>query len=202
MFEGIRKRGLHPVTAEMDLFLVQYSNGMQIARGKPPLGSFALFPGLGKHLPKVLRVLPPPTSDGVYDISPCLALTAVASCIKTPAPEDRIAAFLDCLYPVDKLNATQLDLVHSFAEDVFGKGYYSMLQKAGIRYMKRDRYSGAYKVIRDGKSYWFRIDFERSRNLRRLVSSERSRSPRRQGESRSSTHSQDLADTSDGNDAQ
>ena len=109
MFEGIRKRGLHPVTAELDLFLVQHSNGMQIARGKPPLGSFALFPGLGKHLPKVLRVLPPPTSDGVYDISPCLALTAVASCIKTSAPEDRIAAFLDCLYPVDKLNATQLD---------------------------------------------------------------------------------------------
>ena len=153
----------------MDLFLVHQPNGMQIARGKPPLGSFAVFPGLGKHLPKVLRVLPPPTSDGVYDISPCLALTAVATCIKTPAPEDRIAAFLDCLYPVDKLNATQLDVVDSFAQGVFGNGYYSMLQKAGVRYMKQDKYNGAYKVIRGGKSYWFRIDFERSQNLRRMV---------------------------------
>ena len=158
----------------MDLFLVHQPNGMQIARGKPPLGSLAVFPGLGKHLPKVLRVLPPPTSEGVYDISPCLALTAVASCNKTPAPEDRIAAFLDCLYPVDKLNATQLDVVDSFAQDVFGNGYYSMLQKAGVRYMKQDKYNGAYKVIRGGKSYWFRIDFERSQNLRWMVNGGRS----------------------------
>ena len=192
------------MTAQMDLFLVHHPSGIQIARGKAPLGSFAVFPGLGKHLPKVLRILPPPTSEGVYDISPCLALTAVASCIETPAPEDRKSAFLDCLCPVDKLNATQLDVVDSFAQDVFGKGYYSMLQKAGVRYMKQDKYNGAYKVIRGGKSYWFRIDFERSQNLRRLVNAERSHSPRRQGlESRPSTNSQGIfSDTSDGNDAQ
>ena len=91
----------------MDLFLVHQPNGMQIARGKPPLGSFAVFPGLGSQLPKVLRLLPRPTSEGLYDVSPCLALTAVGGCIKTPAPEDHIAAFVDCLYAVDKLNALQ-----------------------------------------------------------------------------------------------
>ena len=147
---------------------MQHPNGIQIARGKAPLGSFAVFPGLGKHLPKLLRVLPPPTSEGVYDISPCLALTAVGSCIKTPAPEDRIAAFLDSLYAVDKLNAVHPSCVSSFARDVFGGDYHSMLSKAGVRLMKKDKYDHAFKLVRGGKSSWIAIDVDKSWNLRRL----------------------------------
>ena len=156
------------MTAEMDLFLVQHPNGIQIARGKPPLGSFAVFPGLGNQLPKVLRLLPRPTPEGVYDISPCLALTAVGSCIKTPAPEDRIVAFVDCLYAVDKLNAVHPSCVSSFARDVFGSDYHSMLSKAGLRLMKKDKNDHAFKLARGGKSSWIAIDSVKSSNLRRL----------------------------------
>ena len=162
------------MTAEMDLFLVQHPNGIQIGHGQVPLGSFAVFPGLGKQLPKVLRVLPPPTPEGVYDISPCLALTAVGSCIRALAPEDHIAAFLDCLYPVDKLNAAHPRCVSGFAREVFGSDYCSILAKAGVHYVKKDKYNHAFKLIRGGKSYWFRIDFERSQNLRRMVNGGRS----------------------------
>ena len=152
----------------MDLFLVQHPNGIQIARGKAPLGSFAVFPGWGSQLPKALRPLPRPTPEGVYDISPCLALTAVGSCIKTPAPEDHIAAFVDCLYAVDKLNAVHPSRVSSFARDVFGSDYDSMLSKAGVRLMKKDKYDYAFKLVRGGKSSWVAIDFVKSSNLRRL----------------------------------
>ena len=152
----------------MDLFLVHQPNGMQIARGKPPLGSFAVFPGLGSQLPKVLRLLPRPTSEGLYDVSPCLALTAAGSCLKAPAPEDHIAAFVDCLYAVDKLNAVHPSCISGFARDVFGSDYYSMLSKAGVRLMKKDKYDHAFKLVRDGKSSWVAIDFVKSCNLRRL----------------------------------
>ena len=152
----------------MDLFLVQHPSGIQIARGQAPLGSVAVFPGLGKHLPRVLRLLPRPTSEGVYDISPCLALTAVGSCLKTPAPEDHIAAFVDCLYAVDKLNAVHPSCISCFARDVFGSDYYSMLSKAGVRLMKKDKYDHAFKLVRGGKSSWVAIDFVKSCNLRRV----------------------------------
>ena len=152
----------------MDLFLVHQPNGMQIARGKPPLGSFAVFPGLGSQLPKVLRLLPRPTSEGLYDVSPCLALTAVGGCIKTPAPEDHIAAFVDCLYAVDKLNAVHPSCVSSFARDVLGSDYHSMLSKAGVRLMKKDKCDHGFKLVRGGKSSWIAIDFAKSSNLRRL----------------------------------
>ena len=147
---------------------MQHPSGIQIARGKAPLGSFAVFPGLGSQLAKVLRLLPRPTSEGVYDISPCLALTAVGSCMKTPAPEDRIAAFLDSLYAVDKLNAVHPSCVSSFARDVFGCDYDTMLSKAGVRLMKKDKNDHAFKLVRGGKSSWVAIDFVKSWNLRRL----------------------------------
>jgi hypothetical protein len=153
---------------KMDLFLVQHPNGMQIARGQAPLGAIAVFPGLGKHMPKVLRLLPRPVCDGVYDVSPCLALTAVGSCMSPPAPEDRIAAFLDCLYPVDKLNVAPTSCVSGLARDVFGSDYRSMLSKAGVRLMKKDKYDDAFKMLRGGKSSWIAIDVDKSWNLRRL----------------------------------
>jgi hypothetical protein len=152
----------------MDLFLATHPSGIQIGRGQAPLGSVAVFPGLGKQLPKVLRVLPPPTPEGVYDISPCLALMAVGSCIKTPTPEGHIAAFLDCLYPVDKLNAAYPSCVSSLARDVFGIDYHSLLSKAGVRLMKKDKCDHAFKLVRGGKSSWVAIDFVKSSNLRRL----------------------------------
>ena len=147
---------------------MQHPNGIQIARGQAPLASFAVFPGLGKQLTKVLRLLPRPTSEGLYDVSPCLALTAVGGCIKTPAPEDHIAAFVDCLYAVDKLNAVHPSCISGFARDVFGSDYYSMLSKAGVRLMKKDKYDHAFKLVRGGKLSWIAIDFVKSSNLRRL----------------------------------
>ena len=152
----------------MDLFLAAHPNGIQIGRGQAPLGSVAVFPGLGNHLPKVLRLLPSPVSEGVHDISLCLALTAVGSCIKMPAPEDRTAAFLDCLYPVDKLNTTPPSCVSGLARDVFGSDYRSMLSKAGVRLMKKDKCDDAFKMLRGGKSSWVAIDIDKSWNLRRL----------------------------------
>ena len=160
-------KGPYPII-KMDLFLVQHPNGMQIARGQPPLGSFAVFPGMGQHLPKVLRLLPRPVCDRVYDVSPCLALTAVGSCMSPPVPEDRIAAFLDCLYPVDKLNVAPTSCVSGLARDVFGSDYHSMLSKAGVRLMKKDKNDHAFKLVRGGKSSWVAIDFTKSWNLRRL----------------------------------
>ena len=152
----------------MDLFVATHPSGIQIGRGQAPLASFAGFPGLGKHLPKVLRLLPPPVSEGVCDISPCLALTAVGSCIKTPAPEDHIAAFVDCLYAVDKLHAVHPSCISGFAREVFGSDYYSMLSKAGVRLMKKDKCDHAFKLVWCGKSSWVAIDFVKSCNLRRL----------------------------------
>ena len=165
----------------MDLFISIHPNGIRIGRGKAPEGSIAVFLGMGKHLPKVLHLMPPPVSDGIYAVSPCLALTAIGHCVKPADPEDHIAGFLECLYPVDKLNAIHPECVCLFAKDIFGDDYFSMLQKAGVHYMKKDRYDHAFKMVRSGKSYWFRIDTEKSRNFRRLVNRERSRSPRRQG---------------------
>ena len=153
----------------MDLFLASHPNGIQIARGKAPEGTIAVFPGLGRHLPKVLRLLPPPVFDGVYDVTLCLALTAVGQSIKPAAHDDHIAAFLDCLYPVDKLNAANAEFVFKLAQDVFGRDYYSTLQKAGVHFLKKDKYDRAFKLIRGGKSSWFGIDIDKSMNLRRLV---------------------------------
>ena len=152
----------------MDLFVATHPSGIQIGRGQAPLASFAVFPGLGKHLPKMLRLLPPPVPEGVYDISPCLALTSIGSCISPPGPEDHIAAFVDCLYTVDKLNAVHPSCISGFAREVFGSDYYSMLSKAGVRLMKKDKYDHAFKLVRGGKSSWVAIDFVKSCNLRRL----------------------------------
>ena len=181
------EKGTPLVIPKMDLFIIHHPNGIQVARGKAPLGSFAVFPGLGKHLSKVLRLLPT-TQEGVHDISPCLALTAVGSCIKPAAPEDHIAAFLDCLYPVDKLNAVNPDFVFRLAPDVFGGDYCSTLQKAGVHYLKKDKYDRAFKLVRGGKSSWFSVDFKKSSNLRRLCQQGRDAPSVSSGSSETSEH--------------
>ena len=160
-------KGTDPII-KMDLFVATHPSGMQIARGQAPLDAVAVFPGLGKHLPKALRLLPSPVSEGVYDISTCLALTTIGSCISPPAPEDHIAAFVDSLYAVDKVNAAHPSCISGLARDVFGSDYYSMLSKAGVRLMKKDKHDHAFKLVRGGKSSWIAIDFVKSCNLRRL----------------------------------
>ena len=153
----------------MDIFLSTRPTGILIGRGAAPETPQVLFPGAGKHLSRVLRLLPPPVS-GVIDVPLSLAIDAVVQCLKSPAPDEHVAAFLDCLLPVDKLNVgdphSVWELAHKLSGDVVG-----FLTKADVHWMRMDKREFAYRLIRAGKSTWVRVNREKAQKLLRLKSS-------------------------------
>ena len=152
----------------MDLFLSPRPTGIFLGRGVPPEPPQVLFPGAGKHLPRVLRLLPPPVS-GVIEVSLSLAIDAVVLCLKPTAPDEHVAAFLDCLLPVDKMNVGDphcvWELAHKMSGDAVG-----FLAKAGVYWLRKDKREFAYKLIRGGKSTWVCVNRERAQKLLRLKS--------------------------------
>ena len=200
----------------MDLFRSTRPTGIFLGRGVPPEPPQVLFPGAGKHLPRVLRLLPP-LDSGVVDMPLSLAIDAVVHCLKPSAPDEHVAAFLDCLLPVDKMNVgdphSVWELAHKLSGDAVG-----LLAKAGIHWLRKDKREFAYKMIHGGRSTWVRVNRERAQKVLRLVAAlerestylpqqddnrHRSRSPHRGLETTSSASSQHaLSDTSGNSDAQ
>ena len=156
----------------MSLFIAHRPEGLLIAKGAPPEGTIAVFPDLGKRLSKVQRHLPPPASEGVDDVSPFVALAAVAQCIKPVDPSDLSTAFRECLIPVDKLNADQPSAINWWAQDIFGCDYKSVLKKIGLVVFKKDANLSAYKLIHGVKSTWVRIDPVEAGKVLQLVTRE------------------------------
>ena len=181
----------------MTLFVATHPQGLLIARGTPPDDAIAIFPGLGKDLPTVLRHLPPPVSEGIYDVSPCVALTAIGQCVKPAEPSDYITAFRECLTPVDKINTTPPGRVDEWARDIFGDEYRSAIRRVGLVWLKKDKCDWAYKMIHGGRSYWVRIDTYKAQLVERLAR-HRSRSPR-QLEATPSAGSRDTPPDTSGN---
>jgi hypothetical protein len=166
----------------MDLFLSSTSKGTLIGRGVPSEPPQVVFPGAGAHLPKVLRLLPPAVS-GVVEVSLSLAVSAVIQCLKPPDPDTHMAAFLDCLVPVDKLNTGWCANVSLLARTICGGEPDRFLERAGLHCMRLDKTNWAYKLIRNGKSTWVAVDQRKAHRLETLLradeSRETSRSPRR-----------------------
>jgi hypothetical protein len=184
------------VLVKMDLFIAYHTDGIQIARGEAPRDSIAVFPSMGRHLPKVLRCLPEPLSEGIYEVTPCLALNAIAQCVKPLTPSDLTTAFRECLLTVDKLNTPHHSTVESWAESIFGDDYRAALRKAGVCYLKKDRFDSAYKLLHGGRSSWIRVDPDKAKNVVRLAR-ERTRSPHRGLDQTPSASSQDTLSDGD-----
>jgi hypothetical protein len=142
----------------MSLFIAHHPEGLLITTGTPPEGVIAAFPGLGKHLSKVQRHLPPRVTKDVYDVSPLVALAAVAQCIKPLSPCELGIAFRKCLIPVDQLNADHPDVIDCWAQDIFGYNFKPVLNKIGLVMFKKDEHTRAYKLMNGAKSIWVRVD--------------------------------------------
>jgi hypothetical protein len=156
----------------MDLFLIHKSSGVLIGRGVPPDIPQVVFPGAAKHLPKILRHFP--TTTGIIDAPLTLVIDAVVQCLKPPDPDEHVAAFLDCLIPVDKLNICRSDWVWKLAKDLYDEAPHRLLEKAGIHLMRVEEGRTAWKLIRGSKSYWVGVDHNKADRLVHLVNSMRS----------------------------
>ena len=173
----------------MDLFLITTPTGILIGRGVAPETPQVIFPGAGKHLGRVLRHLP--ATSGIIDAPLTLVLDTVVHCLKPTKPDEHIAAFLDCLIPVDKTNAAHPNDIWSLAFKLCRDDAYGFMARAGLHRMKLDRSDFSYKLVRGGKSSWVCVDYHKAKKLRSLVDSlsDRERTPRGLSETPSFTSS-------------
>jgi hypothetical protein len=167
----------------MDLFLSSTPKGTLIGRGAPSESPQVVFPGAGVHLPKVLRLLPPVVS-GVVDVPLSLAVDVVIRCLKPTDPDAYMAAFLECLVPVDKLNTGWSGDVPCLARAVCGGNPDQFLERVGLHKMLLGQSKCAYKLIRGGKSTWVAVDHRKADRLEMVLrADDRERTPRGSSES-------------------
>ena len=141
----------------MSLFISRCPGGLTIATGTKPQGTIATFPGLGKHLARIRRYLPP-ADNGVYDVSPLVALTAVSRCLQPLQRCELADAFRACLVIVDKQSVDHPATIEGYAHDIVGWGWRPWLFKVGLAKFKTGEYTYGYKLVKGTKSYWVQVD--------------------------------------------
>ena len=152
----------------MSLYVARCPGGLTITAGTKPKDIIATFPGLGKHLVRVKKHLPYP-NNGVYDVSPLAALTAISRCLQPLQRCELADAFRSCLIVVDRQNAEDPAFIEAWAEEFSGWNTREFILRVGLAKFRHPEYTNAYKLVKGTKSYWVRINIFEAGHLRQVV---------------------------------